>query len=55
MYAVFVVLVGLMVSAPVVAEPLVEGWVRRSSGEPVEAVQVRVFDWTKVSNLLTNI
>ena len=36
----------LVSSLPVVAEPLVEGWVRQSSGEPVEAAQVRVFDWT---------
>ena len=46
MHAVIAVVFGLMVSAPVVAEPLVEGWVRRSSGEPVEAAQVLVFDWT---------
>ena len=39
------VVFGLMVSAPVVAELLVEGWVCRSSGEPVEAAQVWVFDW----------
>ncbi len=37
MLAVLAVLVGLMVQAPVVAESLLEGWVRRSSGEPVEA------------------
>ena len=46
MHAVIAVVFGLMVSTPVVAEPLVEGWVRRSSGEPVEAAQVLVFDWT---------
>ena len=46
MQTVIAVVVGLVLSAPVVAEPLVEGWVRRSSGEPVEAAQVRVFDWT---------
>ena len=46
MQAALAVVFGLMVSAPVVAEPLVEGWVRRSSGEPVEAAQVLVFDWT---------
>ena len=40
------VLVGLMLSAPVVAESFVEGWVRQASGEPVEAAQVRMFDWT---------
>ena len=33
MHAVIAVVFGLMVSAPVVAESLVEGWVRRSSGE----------------------
>ena len=38
----------LLSSLPVVAEPLVEGWVRQSSGEPVEAAQVRVFDWTNL-------
>ena len=27
---------------------LVEGWVRQSSGEPVEAAQVRMFDWTNL-------
>ena len=48
MQAVIAVVVGLMLSAPVVAEPLVEGWVRRSSGEPVEAAQVLVFDWTNL-------
>ena len=46
MQAVIAVLVELVLSFPVVAEPLVEGWVRRSSGEPVEAAQVLVFDWT---------
>ena len=46
MYSVIAVVFGLIVSAPVIAEPLVEGWVRRSSGEPVEAAQVLVFDWT---------
>ncbi len=46
MHAVIAVVVGLMVSTPLVAESLVEGWVRQSSGEPVEAAQVRVFDWT---------
>ena len=48
MQAVLAVLVGLVLSAPVVAESLVEGWVRRSSGEPVEAAQVRLFDWTNL-------
>ena len=46
MQTVIAVSVGLMLSAPLVAEPLVEGWVRQSSGEPVEAAQVLVFDWT---------
>ena len=46
MQTVLAVVFGLMVSAPVVADPLVEGWVRRSSGGPVEAAQVLVFDWT---------
>ena len=48
MQTIIAVVVGLMVSAPVVAESLVEGWVRQSSGEPVEAAQVRVFDWTNL-------
>ena len=46
MQTVLVVVFGLMVSAPLVADPLVEGWVRQSSGEPVEDAQVLVFDWT---------
>ena len=46
MNAVIAAFVGLMLSAPVVAESLVEGQVRLSSGEPVEAAQVLVFDWT---------
>ena len=46
MRTVIAVVVGLMLSAPVVAESLVEGQVRLSSGEPVEAAQVLVFDWT---------
>ena len=36
--------VGLVLSAPVVAEPLLEGIVRFDSGEPAAAVRVRVFD-----------
>ena len=36
--------VGLVLSAPVVAEPLLEGIVRFASGEPAAAVRVRVFD-----------
>ena len=48
MQVIIAVVVGLMVSAPVVAESLVEGWVRQSSGEPVEAAQVLVFDWTNL-------
>ena len=46
MQAMIAIFVGLLVSAPVIAEPLVEGWVRQSSGEPVEAAQVRIFDMT---------
>ena len=41
-----VVLVGLALSAPVVAEPLVEGRVRLAAGEAATAVQVMVFDLT---------
>ena len=48
MQAIIAVVVGLMLSSPVVAEPLVEGRVRLSSGEPVEAAQVLVFDWTNL-------
>ncbi len=40
------VLVGLVLSAPAAAQPLVEGRVRLSSGEPAAAVQVLVFDLT---------
>ena len=46
MHTVLAIVFGLMASSPAVAEPLVEGWVRQSSGEPVEAAQVLVFDWT---------
>ena len=48
MQAIIAVVVGLMLSASVVAESFVEGWVRLPSGEPVEAAQVRVFDWTNL-------
>ena len=48
MQAIIAVVFGLVLSAPVIAEPLVEGWVRRSSGESVEAAQVRIFDWTNL-------
>ena len=39
------ILVGLALSAPAVAEPLVEGWVRLGSG-PAAAAQVLLFDLT---------
>ena len=45
MQAIIAVVVGLLVSAPVVAEPLVEGRVRLASGQGV-AAQVMVFDLT---------
>ena len=48
MQTIIAVVVGLVLSALVVAEPLVEGQVRLSSGEPVEAAQVLVFDWTNL-------
>ena len=40
------ILVGLTLSAPAVAEPLVEGRVRLASGQAVAAAQVLVFDLT---------
>ena len=40
------VLVGLALSAPAVAEPLVKGWVRLSSGQSAAAAQVLLFDLT---------
>ena len=40
------VIVGLGLSAPAPAEPLIEGRVRLASGAPVAAVQVLVFDLT---------
>ena len=46
MQTLIALVVGLILSALVGAEPLVEGWVRQSSGEPGEAAQVLVFDWT---------
>ena len=42
----FAVFVGLLSSAPVVAEPLVEGRVRLSSGAPASSMQVLLFDMT---------
>ena len=44
MHALLAGFVGLVLSAPVVAEPLLEGIVRFASGEPAAAVRVRVFD-----------
>ena len=41
-----VAFVGLVLASPLVAEPLVEGRVRLSSGEAVAAAQVMVFDLT---------
>ena len=40
------VLVGLALSAPAVAEPLVEGQIRLASGQPAVAAQVLLFDLT---------
>ena len=39
-------LIGLMLSVSVGAEPLLEGRVSLSSGQPAAGVQVRLFDWT---------
>ena len=39
-------LIGLVLSIHVGAEPLLEGRVRLSSGQPAAGVQVRLFDWT---------
>ena len=39
-------LIGLLLSVHVGAEPLLEGRVRLSSGQPAAGVQVRLFDWT---------
>ena len=38
--------IGLVLSISVGAEPLLEGRVRLSSGQPAAGVQVRLFDWT---------
>ena len=38
--------IGLVLSVSVSAEPLLEGQVRLSSGQPAAGVQVRLFDWT---------
>ena len=38
--------IGLVLSVSVGAEPLLEGRVRLSSGQPAVGVQVRLFDWT---------
>ena len=38
--------IGLVLSVSVGAEPLLEGRVRLSSGQPAAGVQVRLFDWT---------
>ena len=46
MKALHAVMVGLAFAAPAAAEPLVQGHARLSSGEPVAAVQVLLFDLT---------
>ena len=45
-------LVGLMVSVGAGAEPVVEGWVRLASGEPVAGAQVLVLDLKQFAPLL---
>ena len=39
-------LIGLVLSVSVGAEPVVQGWVRLSSGPPAAGVQVWLFDWS---------
>ena len=46
MKTVNVCLVGLVFVVCAWAEPLLEGWVRLESGEPVADAQVRLFDLT---------
>ena len=46
MKSLIVSFIGLVLSVSVGAEPLLEGQVRLSSGQPVAGVQVRLFDWT---------
>ena len=42
-------LIGLILVGNVSAEPLVKGWVRLASGQPVSNAQVRLFDTTDLS------
>ena len=46
MKSLIVGLIGLVLSVSVGAEPLLEGRVRLSSGQPAVGVQVRLFDLT---------
>ena len=45
--------IGLVLSISVGAEPLLEGQVRLSSGQPVAGVQVRLFDWTDLRRFVS--
>ncbi|MCY3665403.1 MAG: DUF5050 domain-containing protein [Gemmatimonadetes bacterium] len=45
--------IGLVLSISVGAEPLLEGRVRLSSGQPAAGVQVRVFDWTDLRRFVS--
>ncbi len=45
--------IGLVLSLSVGAEPLLEGRVSLSSGQPVAGVQVRLFDWTDLRQFVS--
>ena len=47
----WLILMGLAMGQPAVAEPLLQGQVRLASGEPVPAAQVRLFDLTDLRRL----
>ena len=47
------IFIGLVLSVSVGAEPLLEGRVRLSSGQPAAGVQVRLFDWTDLRRFVS--